>query len=105
MNRAIDLYRQAIELSPEYEQAYSNLGLAYHKARRAAEAIWADRKAPALARGPAAATVRASSYCNIGRLYEAGGQFADAKRRYELACGQKTNPAYDQTIERVSSKP
>jgi uncharacterized protein YfaP (DUF2135 family) len=103
LDEAISLFRQAIDLDPNYGQAYSNLGLAYQKAGRAAEAIWADRKAIALASGPTAATVRASSYYNIGRLYEAAGQFSDALSNYQSAKHEKANPVYDNAIQRVSN--
>ena len=104
LDAAIDSYRSAIDLYPEYGQAYSNLGLAYQKAGRPAEAIWANRKAIALASGATAPTVRASSYYNIGKLYEESGQFADAQRSYEQAKSQKANPVYDKAIERVKGK-
>jgi uncharacterized protein YfaP (DUF2135 family) len=103
LDQAITLFRQAIDLDPDYGQAYSNLGLAYQKAGKAAEAIWADRKAIALASGPTAATVRASSYYNIGRLYEDGGQFDDALNNYRAAKREKANPVYDNAIQRVSN--
>jgi uncharacterized protein YfaP (DUF2135 family) len=103
LDQAINLFRQAIDLDPNYGQAYSNLGLAYQKAGRAAEAIWADRKAIALASGPTAATVRASSYYNIGRLYEAAGQFDDALSNYQSAKHEKANTVYDNAIQRVSN--
>lgn len=99
---AIDFYRQAIELNNAYGQAYSNLGLAYQKVGRTAEAIWANRKAIALASGATAATVRASSYYNIARIYEAAGQRDDALAQYQLAKQQKANPVYDKAIERLS---
>lgn len=102
LDDAIAAYQQAIDADPGYGQAYSNLGLAYQKAGRAAEAIWADRKAIALASGPTAALVRAGSNYNIGRLYEAAGQFADAQRYYEFARREKANPVYDKAIKRVS---
>jgi tetratricopeptide (TPR) repeat protein len=101
---SIELYKQAIELDPNYGQAYSNLGLAYQSAHREAEAIWASRKAIALAAGPTAATVRASSYYNIGRMYEAKQQFEDARRSYEQARHEKANPVYDNAIKRVSEQ-
>lgn len=104
LDAAIDSYRNAIDLYPEYGQAYSNLGLAYQKAGRPAEAIWANRKAIALASGATAPTVRASSYYNIAKLYEESGQFADALRYYQLAKEQKANPVYDKAIERVKGK-
>jgi hypothetical protein len=100
---SIDLYRQAIELDPNYGQAYSNLGLAYQMANRRAEAIWASRKAIALASGPTAATVRASSYYNIGRMYEAEKQWDDALRSYQQAKREKANTVYDNAIKRVSA--
>jgi hypothetical protein len=104
LDEAIATYRQAIDADPGYGQAYSNLGLAYQKAGRDAEAIWADRKAIALASGPTAALVRAGSNYNIGRLYEAAGQFADAQRYYEFARHEKANPVYDKAIERVRAQ-
>jgi uncharacterized protein YfaP (DUF2135 family) len=104
LDASIDLYKQAIDLDPNYGQAYSNLGLAYQMANRRAEAIWASRKAIALAAGPTAATVRASSYYNIGRMYEAAKQFGDALRSYQQAKGEKANPVYDNAIKRVSAQ-
>lgn len=101
LDDAIELYRQAIDLSPNYGQAYSNLGLAHQKAGHTAEAIWANRKAIALASGPTAPTVRASSHFNIARIYEAAGQYQDALQQYEAARRAKANPVYDKAIERV----
>jgi len=103
LDGSIDLYKQAIELDPNYGQAYSNLGLSYQKANRRAEAIWASRKAIALAAGANAATVRASSYYNIGRMYEASNQLDDALRSYQQAKSEKPNPVYDNAIKRVSA--
>ncbi len=103
LDQSIDLYREAIDLNPEYGQAYSNLGLAFQKAGRPAEAIWANRKAIALATGATAARVRASSYYNIGRLYEDGGQFGDALSSYRSAKREKADPAYDAAIARMST--
>lgn len=102
LDKAIDLFRQAVDANPTYGQAFSNLGLTYQKAGRTAESIWANRQAIALASGPSAAGVRASSYYNIGRIYEAAGQFPDALRSYQSAKAQRANPAYDKAIRRVS---
>lgn len=104
ISQAIELYRHAIELDDAYGQAYSNLGLAYQKAGNTAESIWANRKAIALARGQSATTVRASSYYNIARIYEAAGQFSDALRHYQFASQQTSNPVYDKAIERMQKK-
>lgn len=101
IEQSIDLYRQAIDIHSNYGQAYSNLGLAHAKAGHTAEAIWANRKAIALANGPTAATVRASSYYNIAKIYESARQYADALQQYESAKREKVNPVYDKAITRV----
>ncbi|MGE5515277.1 MAG: tetratricopeptide repeat protein [Bacteroidota bacterium] len=98
---AADLFRRAIDIDTEYGQAYSNLGLTYQKLNRTSEAIWANRKAIALASGNSAATVRASSYYNIAKIYEQAQQYQDALAQYELAKSQKDNPVYSQAIDRV----
>jgi hypothetical protein len=104
LERAADLFRQAIDLDSNFGQAYSNLGLTYQKLGRTAEAIWANRKAIALATGPTANTVRASSYFNIAKIYETAGQYQDALNQYQLAKQQKDNPVYDKAIERVKAR-
>ncbi|WLH90697.1 tetratricopeptide repeat protein [Pseudomonas sp. FP453] len=104
LDQAIEFFRQAIDLDNSFGKAYGNLGLAYQKAGNTAESIWANRKAIALASGANAATVRAGSYYNIARIYEAAGQFQDALRHYQLAKEQKANPVYDTAIERVKNR-
>lgn len=103
LDDAVALFQEATQLDPNNGQAYGNLGLAYQKAGRSAEAIWADRKAIALASGTNAATVRAGAYYNIARLYEDAGQLADALTNYRAAKQEKANPVYDKAIERVSA--
>jgi tetratricopeptide (TPR) repeat protein len=98
---AAEYYRQAIDIDSNYGQAYSNLGLAYQKLNRTSEAIWANRKAIALAHGNNAATVRASSYYNIAKIYESAGQYQDALTQYQAAKRQKANPVYDKAIAHV----
>lgn len=104
LDESIRLYQEAIELDGNYGQAYSNLGLSFQKAGRVAEAMWANRKAIALANGPTAATVRASSHFNNGKIYEAAGQWADALREYQYAKNEKANPVYDKAILRMQQK-
>ncbi|QSN63520.1 YfaP family protein [Caballeronia sp. M1242] len=104
IDTAIALYTEAIGFQPEFGQAYSNLGLAFQKAGRPAEAMWANRKAIALASGPTAATVRASSHYNIGRIFEDAGQYADALTQYRAAKNSKANAAYDASIARVGNR-
>ncbi|NOT20971.1 MAG: tetratricopeptide repeat protein [Sideroxydans sp.] len=104
LDESIRLYQAAIELDGNYGQAYSNLGLAFQKAGREAEAMWANRKAIALANGPTAATVRASSHFNNGKIYEAASQWSDALREYQHAKNEKTNPVYDKAIQQMLEK-
>jgi len=104
LDDAIALYQQAIELDGTYGQAYSNLGLAFQKGGRVAEAMWANRKAIALASGPTAARVRASSHYNNGKIYEDAGQWDDAAREYRAARSEAQNPVYDKAIERMQQK-
>lgn len=101
---AISYYSQAIQEDPNYGQAYGNLGLAYKKAGKNAEAIWANRKAITLAYGGNANVVRAGSYYNIGRIYEDKSQFSNALRMYQLAKSNNANVVYDKAIQRMRAK-
>jgi tetratricopeptide (TPR) repeat protein len=101
---AINYYQQAINIYGNYGQAYSNLGLAFQKAGNTAEALWANRKAIALAQGATAATVRASSHYNNGKIYEEAGQFSDALREYHYAKREKQNEVYDKAILRMQKQ-
>lgn len=103
-DEAIRLFQAAIELNGNYGQAYSNLGLTFQQAGRVAEALWANRKAIALASGATAPTVRASSHYNNGRIYEAGSQWNDALREYKYAKQEKQNTVYDNAIQRMLDK-
>jgi hypothetical protein len=98
------LYQEAISADPEYGQAYSNLGLSYQKLGRPAEALWANRKAIALASGGTAPTVRASSYYNIARIYEDASKWAEALAAFERAKQNKPRPPYDEGIARMKAK-
>jgi uncharacterized protein YfaP (DUF2135 family) len=102
--QAIELYNQAIELDPNYGQAWSNLGLVYQKSNKFAEAIWASRKAIELATGSTSNVVRASSYYNIAKMYEDKSEFANAKANYDLANQNNPKEVYTKAIARVSAK-
>ncbi|MBM7116224.1 tetratricopeptide repeat protein [Archangium primigenium] len=104
LDEAVSLYLEAIANNPEHGQAYSNLGLAYQKLHRDAEALWANRKAIALASGPNADTVRASSHYNIARVYEADGKWAEALDSYQTAQSFKDHPAYRKGVEKMKQK-
>lgn len=104
LDEAVSLYLEAIANNPEHGQAYSNLGLAYQKLNRNAEALWANRKAIALASGKAAATIRASSFYNIARVYESDSKWAEALENFQSALSNKQNDAYTKGIERMKEK-
>lgn len=98
---AIVHFQAAIAADDSYGQAYSNLGLVFQKSGRVAEALWANRKAIALASGPNANTVRASTHFNNGRIYEDKEQWSDALREYRAAQDAKSNTVYENAIARV----
>ena len=98
---AIRLFQSAIEQAGSYGQAYSNLGLAFQKSGHVAEALWANRKAIALASGPSAATTRAGTHFNNGRIYEDAHQWDDALREYQAAQAEKNKPTYETAIQRM----
>lgn len=98
---AIASFQAAIAVADRYGQAYSNLGLVFQKSGRVAEALWANRKAIALASGPNANTVRASTHFNNGRIYEDKEQWSDALREYRAAQDAKSNTVYENAIART----
>ena len=101
---AISFFTESINNYSENGKAYGNLGLVYQKVGRTAEAIWANRKAIALASGKNAATIRAGANYNIGKIYEGEGQYNDALNYYNAAKNERANAVYDNAISRVSGK-
>jgi TPR repeat len=101
---AIRLFQMAIDLDNSYGQAYSNLGLVFQKSGRVAEALWANRKAIALADGPQAANTRANTHFNNGKIYENAQQWADALREYQAAQAEKSNLTYDNAVQRMRDR-
>jgi hypothetical protein len=101
---AIRLFQMAIDLDGSYGQAYSNLGLVFQKSGQVAEALWANRKAIALASGPQAANTRANAHFNNGKIYEDARQWADALREYQAAQTEKSNPTYDNAVQRMRDR-
>lgn len=104
LENAVFLYQSAIELDPRNGQIYSNLGLAFQKLNKEAEALWANRKAIDLASGNTANVVRASTYFNIAKIYEKKGQWQDALQNYQLAAQNKEHSAYSNGIKRMLDK-
>jgi len=103
-DKAVYFFQTAIENNSNYGQAYSNLGLTFQKLGRVAEALWANRKAIALANGLPAATVRASSHYNNGRIYENSEQWMDALREYRYAELEKSKSIYQKKIQQMIEK-
>jgi hypothetical protein len=99
--KAIESFQAAIAIDDNYGQAYSNLGLTFNKAGRVAEALWANRKAIALASGPHAPQIRASTHFNNGHIYEDKQQWDDALREYRAAEDENINRIYQNAIERM----
>lgn len=102
--RAIELFQSALAIDGNYGQAYSNLGLTFNKAGRVAEALWANRKAIALASGSHAPQVRASTHFNNGHIYEDKQQWDDALREYLAAESEKSNSIYQNAIARMQQQ-
>ncbi|MDR2639014.1 MAG: tetratricopeptide repeat protein [Helicobacteraceae bacterium] len=101
---SINYYKNAVDIDPNFAQAYSNMGLSYLKLNRFSESIWANRNAISFAGGEGGNIVRASSYYNIARLYEQDKNFSEALRYYELAKSENNNATYDKAIARVKAK-
>lgn len=103
-DEAVALYLDAINNDPSHSQAYSNLGLAYLRMGKNAEALWANRHSIALASGSSKNTVQAGSYYNIGKIYEAKGEWQKALDSYATAKSLKRNPVYDSAIAKMKVK-
>lgn len=101
--RAIEYYLIAIDYNPNFGQAYGNLALAYKRNNQYAEALWANRKAIALADGANAHVTRAGAYYNIGRIYEEREEFEKAREQYRLAKSESDKPTYDTAIQRMTN--
>ncbi len=102
--QAMYAFQDAVNLNPDFSQAYSNLGVTYPKLGRNAEALWANRKAIDLASGSRAARVKASSYYNIAKIYEKSGQWQSALSNYEIALSFREHSAYHKGIKRMQEK-
>ncbi|QRN93689.1 tetratricopeptide repeat protein [Archangium violaceum] len=104
LKESIALYQQAVDKDPSHAQAFSNLGLAYQKVGDFPNAIWANRKAIALARGSGKNGVMASSYYNIARIFEAQGDWKQAEQNFWWANQNRPMKVYDDAILRMQRK-
>lgn len=101
--KAIEYYMAAIDIYPEFGQAYGNLGLSYKKNGQDAEALWANRKAIALASGATESVTKAGAHYNIGRIYEERGEYQKAKDEYEASKSYSNKKTYDEAINRMDT--
>lgn len=104
LEKSVELYQKAIELDPNNGQAYSNLGLSFQKLNRTAEALWANRKAIALAHGDKKHIIQASSYYNIAKIYEKKSEWEEALQNYSWASERREHNAYTKGISRMKAK-
>ncbi|WP_026972160.1 tetratricopeptide repeat protein [Aliagarivorans marinus] len=102
--QAMYLFQEALNLNPEFSQAYGNLGVTYPKLGRDAEALWANRKAIELASGSRANTIKAGSFFNIARIYEKAGNWPEALTHFEAALALREHSAYHNGIARMKEK-
>lgn len=102
-SQAIAYYMAAIDVYPQFGQAYGNLGLSYKKNGQNAEALWANRKAIALASGNTTAITKAGAHYNIGRIYEEQGEYQKAKDEYIASKSYSNKSTYDEAINRMNA--
>jgi tetratricopeptide (TPR) repeat protein len=84
--QAIEAYRQAIRIRPEYAEAYNNLGVAYNALGRYQEAIEAYRQAIRIR------PQYADAYNNLGAAYVDLGRYQEALEACQQAI--KLKPDY-----------
>lgn len=104
LTKAMYFFQDAINLDHKNGRAYSNLGLTYEKLGRNSEAIYENKRAIKYAKGKNKNSIKASSYYNIARIYEAkNNSTIDALNYYKKALNEKENKAYHDGIERMQN--
>jgi hypothetical protein len=104
MDDAIFNYKEALKKDPTFAQGWSNLGLAFQKKEMFPEAISANRKAISFAKGSTSSVVKASSYYNIGRIFESQQKYEQALQCYWWCEHYKSASVYQQAIARMNEK-
>ncbi len=104
LSGARNLFEQSVQNDPSFAQGWSNLGLTYQKLNMIPEALAANQQAIQRASGSTGNTVRASSYYNNGKIYEAKGQWRNALSNFQWALEEKQNDAYTKGIARMKAK-
>src|SRR5437764_8893301 len=87
MNDAIDAYREAVRLKPDYSEGYNNLGAALQAIGRMDEAISAYREAVRLN------AAYATAWSNLGSALQHQGNISDAITAYRKAIRLKPDYA------------
>ena len=82
LDRAIDLYREAANLNPDFGAAWNNIGTALMKRGKETDRLAAQQ---ALQRAAAALPTDPTPYRNLGILYQQLGYEEDALRYFEQA--------------------
>ncbi|MFW6026549.1 MAG: leucine-rich repeat protein [Candidatus Woesearchaeota archaeon] len=103
--QAIANYQKAIKIKPNYAQAFSNLSLSFYKKGDLLKALYANKKAIEYASHYSKTTernIKASSYYNLGKIYEDKEEWDRAKEYYEKAWGVKEHKAYREAINRIN---
>jgi len=83
--KALDLFKKALDLDPSMTEAYNNLGLTYTEMNEEEKATEAFRKAIALSPELAAA------YNNLGYVFYRLGSYTEAIEMYNEAIGRSTD--------------
>ncbi len=86
VGRAVSYYRRAVEILPDYPDAWNNLGVAYKDKGDMQAAIGAYRRAIALHAG------YENAHFNLGQAYDLLGEYNRAVNAYQTAI--RLNPDY-----------
>lgn len=98
---ALEWYMKALEANPNDAQNYSNVAITQYRLGNLDEALQYNKQAIKLANGENANTIIASSYYNIGKIYEDKGDSKMALDNYRNAFRFNANPIYSTAIDRV----
>lgn len=104
LDTAERLFLDAINLDPQFAQAYSNLGVLYMRRGQHSEGLFANRQAIRFASGAQRQRIIASSNFNIARIFEDAGEWQVALRYYQQAQAHREHAAYVRGIERMRTQ-
>ena len=102
LEESVILYSAAVRINPLYAQSYSNLALSYQKTGDIDTSIAISRMAISTAKGKNKKRIKANTYYNIGRIYEARGDYKKANLNYLWASLEIASPIYQRAIIRTN---